>query len=68
MKDNTAIVLTVLLYVIKDVSVLALCSFLAWYFNNIWIILFAIIFMGGYSFSLKETKEKTEGDEENENK
>ena len=48
MKNNTLIALTIFLNVLKDIAAVGICGALAWHFNNIWIILFALLFTGGY--------------------
>ena len=60
MKDNTALVITILLNVLKDIAAIGICGALAWHFNNIWIILFAILFTGGYSIKWNEGDKKND--------
>lgn len=57
------ILMTVLLNICKDVSIVAIFAKLCMYFNNIWIILFAVLFVGGYSVKINEKEKK--GEEEN---
>ena len=54
MKNNTVLVLTILLNILKDVIAVGICGALAWHFNNIWIILFALLFTGGYHIKINE--------------
>ena len=46
--DNLALVLTVLLNIIKDIAIVAIFGYLSYHFNNIWIMLLACLFTGGY--------------------
>lgn len=58
--DNLALVLTVLLNIIKDVAIVAIFGYLSYHFNNIWIMLLACLFTGGYNMKInyKENKKK----------
>lgn len=58
MKNNTLLAITILLNVLKDIAAVAVCGALAWHFNNIWIILFACLFTGGYSIKINEKNKK----------
>ena len=60
MRNNTLIFLTILLNVLKDIAAVGICGALAWHFNNIWIILFALLFTGGYGIKWKEGGDKDE--------
>ena len=60
MKNNTVLVLTILLNVLKDIAVVGICGALAWHFNNVWIILFALLFTGGYSIKFNERDKEDE--------
>ena len=35
MKNNTVLVLTILLNVLKDIAAVGICGTLAWHFNNV---------------------------------
>ena len=60
MKNNTVLVLTILLNVLKDIAAVGICGALAWHFNNVWIILFALLFTGGYSIKFNEKDKEDE--------
>lgn len=60
MKNNTVLVLTILLNVLKDITAVGICGALAWHFNNVWIILFALLFTGGYSIKFNERDKEDE--------
>ena len=60
MKNNTVLVLTILLNVLKDIAAVGICGTLAWHFNNVWIILFALLFTGGYSIKFNERDKEDE--------
>lgn len=59
------ILLGVLLNIFKDVAVVAIFAQLCIHFNNIWIILFACLFVGGYKISMKYQDKKKEEEENN---
>lgn len=61
MKDNTVLALVALCNMIKDIAVVAIVGFLAYHFNNFWIVLLGIPFMGG--INVKFTSEKKEDNE-----
>lgn len=58
MKNNTLVALTIFLNIIKDIAAVGICGALAWHFNNIWIILFALLFTGGYTINFRDGDEK----------
>ena len=60
MKNNTILVLTILLNVLKDIAAVGICGDLAWHFNNVWMILFALLFTGGYSIKFNERDKEDE--------
>ena len=60
MKNNTVLVLTILLNVLKDIAAVGICGALAWHVNNVWIILFALLFTGGYSIKFNERDKEDE--------
>ena len=60
MKNNTVLVLTILLNVLKDIAAVGICGALAWHFNNVWIILFALLFTGGYNIKFNERDKEDE--------
>ena len=45
LSDNMVLVICALLNILKDIFVVGLFGYLSWYFNNIWIVLFACIFV-----------------------
>ena len=63
MSDNTVLILTVLLNVLKDIFVVGLFGFFAYYVNNIWIILLALLFVGGYHVKINNNERKEKKDE-----
>lgn len=60
MKNNTVLVLIILLNVLKDIAAVGICGVLVWHFNNVWIILFALLFTGGYSIKFNERDKEDE--------
>lgn len=60
LSDNMVLLLGVLLNVIKDISVVGIFAYLSMHFNNIWIILLAALFVGGYNIKLHYKDEKEE--------
>lgn len=52
LSDNMTIVVTVLFNVLKDLGVIGIFGFLSYHFNNIWIMLFALLFIGGYHIKM----------------
>ena len=60
MKNNTVLILIILLNVLKDIAAVGICGALAWHFNNVWIILFALLFTGGYSIKFNERDKEDE--------
>lgn len=64
LSDNMVLVICALFNMLKDIVAIILCGYLALYFNNIWILLFACLFLGsGIRVSMKN---KSEEDGENE--
>ena len=59
LSDNMTLLLGVILNIFKDVAVLSIFAYLCIHFNNIWIILFGLCFVGGYNIRLN-IKEKEE--------
>lgn len=57
--DNMTILLTVMFNVIKDLGVLGIFGYLSYHFENIWIMLFSLLFVGGYHIKMnsKEVKD-----------
>lgn len=53
------LLLGVILNIFKDIAVVAIFAKLCIHFNNIWIILFGLCFIGGYNIRLN-IKEKEE--------
>lgn len=65
MKNNTVLAIAAICNAIKDITVVAIFSYLAYYFNNIWIVLFSILFMGGINVRFSDKEEETrKGDSE----
>lgn len=60
--DNLVLVLTVLLNVIKDIAILVVFGYLSYHFNNIWIMLLACLFTGGYNVKINYKDKKKEGE------
>lgn len=65
LSNNMVLLLATLLNIFKDIAVVGIFAYLCIYFNNIWIILFAAIFVGGYSIKMnyKDKKEEENKDE-----
>lgn len=64
LSDNMTILITVLLNTLKDIIIVCIFAYLCYYFNNIWIILFAAIFIGrGYNLKINS---KTKGEKKDE--
>lgn len=59
LSDNMTLLLGVILNIFKDIAVVAIFAKLCIHFNNIWIILFGLCFIGGYNIRLN-IKEKEE--------
>ena len=66
MKDNTVLAIAALCNMIKDIAVVAIFGFLAYHFNNFWITLLGVCFMGGINVKFS-SKDKKSGEEDNEN-
>lgn len=62
--DNMLLLLTVMFNIFKDVAVVGIFAYLSMHFNNIWIILIAALFIGGYNIKLNY-KDKKEEEENN---
>lgn len=63
LSDNMTLLLGVILNILKDVAVLSIFAYLCIHFNNIWIILFGLCFVGGYNIRLNYKNNKEEGEE-----
>lgn len=66
LSDNMTLLLTILLNVIKSVLVIIVFAYLSIHFNNIWIMLLAAVFCGGYSVKMNyKNKDEKEEDKNN---
>lgn len=66
LSDNMVLIICAFLNILKDIFVIGMFGYLAWYFHNIWIILFSILFMGsGVKVSMRsKSGEEDKEDEE----
>lgn len=58
MKNNTLAFWTIVFNVVKDLGTVGIFGWLSAHFNNIWIMLFALLFIGGYNLTWHEGDEK----------
>lgn len=64
LSDNMVLIICAFLNILKDIFAIGMFGYLAWYFNNIWIVLFACLFMGGgIKVSMKSKNEKGEDED-----
>ena len=65
LSDNMVLVICAFLNILKDIFVVGMFGYLAWYFHNIWIVLFACLFIGsGVRVSMKSKNKEEENEDE----